>query len=145
MPTHHPWQRNLVAVGPPGSLHVTLQRAPLVRSALERSVRELPEGAPVVISAAAPGAVGRCRAFAARAGVDVLREYLAFPAPGAPAYLVEDAPGTIRLFVRNVLVAPPGSRVAAPLEACFAVLRAFEPLRLLRTVAPGRVVLGRRA
>jgi hypothetical protein len=145
MPVHHPWQRNLVAVGPPGALHVPLQRASSARTALERAVRALPEGAPIVISAAAPGAMGRCRAFAAHAGIEVRCEYLAFPSPGAPAYLVEDAPGPVRLFIRNVLVAPPGSRMAAPLEACFAVLRALAPWRLLRTVAPGRVVVGRRA
>jgi hypothetical protein len=145
MPRDHPWRTNRLAVGPAGSVHADLERSPLRRRALERSVRELPGGTPVVLSAGAPGAVARCRSFAAHAGVEVQREYLAFPSAQAPAYLVEDAPATVGLFIRTLLVAPPGTRLLAPLEACFAVLRALGPWRLMRMIAPGRVVVGRRA
>jgi hypothetical protein len=145
MTSVHPWRTNRLALGPPGSVHADVERSPLRRRALERSVRELPPGTLVVLSAAGPLTVRRCRAFAARAGVEVQREYLAFPSAQAPAYLVEDAPATARLFIRNALVAPPGGRLHAPLEACFGVLRALEPWRLMRTIAPGRVVVGRRA
>jgi hypothetical protein len=145
MTGHDRWRTNRLAVGPAGSVHADLARSPLRRRALERSVRELPGGTPVLLSAAAPGAAGRCRSFAARTGVDIQREYLAFPSAGAPAYLVEDAPGTVRLFLGTVLVAPPGARLLAPLEAGFAFLRAVAPWWFTRWVAPGRVAVGRRA
>jgi hypothetical protein len=143
--SEHPWTANRLAVAPAGAVHADVERSPLRRRARERSIRELPRGTPLVLSAAGPLAAGRCRAFAARAGVVVEREYLAFPSAHAPAYLVEDAPATVRLFIRTALVAPPRARLLAPLEACFGLLRALEPWPLLRTIAPGRVIVGRRA
>jgi hypothetical protein len=138
------WRANRLAVGPSAAVHATLERSRAGRRAVERSVRELPGGTAVVLAAAAPGATRRCSAFASRTRVEVQREYLAFPSAAGPAYLVEDAPATVRLFVRTVLVAPPGSTWAAPLEACFSALRALGTWRLVRLVAPGRVIVGRR-
>ena len=138
------WRTNRLALGPAGCVYVDVDRSRRRRRRLERSIRDLPRGTAVVLGAASPGAVGRCQSVAARAGVKVDREYLAFPSAEAPAYLVEDASATVRLFIRTVLVAPPGTRMLAPLEAAFAVLRALAPWRLMRFVAPGRVVVGRR-
>ena len=78
------------------------------------------------------------------ARVEVQREYLAFPSADEPAYLVEDTPAAVLLFLRSALVAPPGSRWATPLEAGFAVLRALGAWRLVRLLAPGRVIVGSR-
>ena len=138
------WRANRLTVGPSGAVHAVLERSRAGRRAVERSLGELPAGTPVVLAAAAPGAIRRCSAFASRTRVEVQREYLAFPTAAAPAYLVEDAPATVLLFVRNVLIAPPGSPWAAPLEACFGVLRALGTWRLVRLVAPGRVIVGKR-
>jgi hypothetical protein len=138
------WSGNRLAVGPPGAVHATLARSRPDRRAVERSLAALPGGTPVVLAATAPGATRRCNAVASRAGVEVQREYLAFPTAAEPAYLVEDAPATVRLFVGTVLVAPPGSRWAAPLEACCSALRALGSRRLVRLLAPGRVIVGRR-
>jgi hypothetical protein len=134
------WSRNRLAVGPSDAVHATLARSRPDRRAVERSLAELPGGTPVVLA----GATRRCHAFASRAGIEVQREYLAFPSAAEPAYLVEDAPATVRLFVGTVLVAPPGSRWAAPLEACCSALRALGSRRLVRLLAPGRVIVGRR-
>ena len=107
-------------------------------------IRALPSGTPIVLFASAPGAIRRCRAFAAASGIALEDSYLAFPSARAPAYLVEDHPAPLRLFVRTILAAPPRRGVASPLAAGLAVVRAFHPWRLLRSLAPGRVVVGRR-
>jgi hypothetical protein len=138
------WSGNRLVLDPGGAVHAVLERSRRRRRAAERSVLALPGGTPVVLAAAAPGAIRRCDAFASRTRVEVQREYLAFPSAAAPAYLVEDAPATVLLFVQTVLVAPPGSPWAAPLEACFGVFRALGTWRLVRLIAPGRVVVGRR-
>jgi hypothetical protein len=96
------------------------------------------------LRAQAPGARRRCRAFAADAAIVVDREYLAFPAAAAPAYLVEDAPAPARLFVDAVLVAPPRTTLRLPIDVGLALLRALGGARLVRMFAPGRIVVGRR-
>ena len=101
-------------------------------------------GTRVVLSASAPGAAARCRAFASAAGIELEREYLAFPTAAAPAYLVEDTPAPVRLFVTNVLMAPPSTRFALPMEIGLGLLRRLKSWHLVRALAPGRVVVGRR-
>lgn len=125
-------------------------RFELPRSGGERraslaAARGLAAGTPVVLSAPAPGAAARCRAFATAAGIELEREYLAFPTAAAPAYLVEDVPAPVRLFVTNVLTAPPRTRFALPMEIGLGLLRRLKSWRLVRMLAPGRVVVGRRA
>jgi hypothetical protein len=139
------WRSNWLAVGPPGAVRVNLPRSATKRRAVERKIRELPAGTPVVLSASAPGAIGRCRRFSSRAGLEREREYLALPSAEAPGYLVEDAPAPVGVFVKTVLVTPPGTAFCTPIEAALSVLRALNPWRLLRAVAPGRVTVGRRA
>ena len=125
-------------------MRVDLGRSATKRRLQEPAVREIPPGTPVVLCASAPGAIGRCRRFAADAGVQLEREYLAFPSAGSPAYLVEDAPSTIGVFVKTVLVTPPRTPLSTPIEACLGLLRALSPWSLIRRIAPGRVVVGRR-
>jgi hypothetical protein len=138
------WQDNWTAVSPPGAVRVELQRARAKRRAVTQRVRGLEPGTHVVVSASAPRALARCRTFAAEAGVELEREYLAFPSAAAPAYLVEDAPWSVGVFVKDVLVAPPRSALALPIEAALRLLRVLSPWRLIGAVAPGRVVVGRR-
>jgi len=138
------WRSNWRSVSPEGALRVDLGGPAARRRDLERAIRELRGGTAVVLTASAPGAIGRCRAFASRAGIELKREYLALPSARAPAYLVEDSPAPVRVFVRTVLAVPPGSTLATPMGACLSVLRALSPWRLIRIVAPGRVVVGRR-
>jgi hypothetical protein len=109
-------------------------------------IRALAAGTPIVLCASAPAAIARCRAFASKAGVELEREYLAFPSAAAPGYLVEDAPAPVRVFVQTVLVTPPRTRTAlsTPIGVGLSVLRALNPWRLIRAIAPGRVVVGRR-
>jgi hypothetical protein len=133
-----------LAVAPPGAVAVDLGRSATKRRAHGRSIRELPPATPVVLRASAPAAIARCRRFAAEAGIDIEREYLAFPSARAPAFLVEDAAQTIGVFVETALVTPPRTPFSTPIEACLGALRALRPWRLMRRIAPGRVVVGSR-
>ena len=138
------WRKNWLVVGPAGAVAVDVARSATARRAHQRSIRDLPPATAVVLRASAPGAIRRCRRFAAEAGIALEREYLAFPSARSPAYLVEDAPQTIDVFVKTALVTPPRTRFATPIEACLGLLRALRPWRLIRTIAPGRVVVGTR-
>jgi hypothetical protein len=138
------WRNNWLVVSPPGAVRVDLHRSAAKRRDVKRTVDALPAGTSIVLSAAAPAAIRRCRRFASETGIDVEREYLAFPTASAPAYLVEDAPATVRVFAKTILVAPPRTLSPLLIEAAVSVLRALSPWRLIRAVAPGRVVVGRR-
>lgn len=139
------WRDNWLAVSPDGAVRVELERSRAKRRVAQRTVRDLPAGTPVVLSAAAPGATRRCRAFASIAGVELEREYLALPSAAAPAYLVEDAPGPVVVLMGSVLAAPPGTPFARTVDAGLALVRALRPWRVIRLLAPGRVVVGWRS
>jgi hypothetical protein len=138
------WRDNWLVVSPPGALRVDLDRSSARRDGLKRRIRELPPGSPIVLVASGPGAVRRCKSFAAATNVNLESEYLAFPAADAPAYLVEDNPAPLRLFVKTILAAPPRSTLPKSLAAGLGLLRALRPLLLIRAIAPGRVAVGRR-
>lgn len=141
---HERWRDNWRVVSPPGAVRLDLARSHSKRRTLQERVRELPEGTPVVLVASAPGAIRRCRTFATEAEIELEREYLAFPSAVAPAYLVEDAPAPLGVFVRTVLALPFRSAWSAPIEAGMTLLRALSPWRLMRAISPGRIVVGRR-
>jgi hypothetical protein len=103
----------------------------------------LAAGTPVVLCAAAPFARRRLRRIARTGGVELQREYLAFPSVDAPAYLVDDARQPIRLFIEHALVVPPGMRVPLPVSFAVTAARRLRPARLLRLFAPGRLAVGR--
>jgi hypothetical protein len=139
------WRENWRVVSPPGAVRVHVPRSAARRRASKQVVRALAVGSPVVLSASAPGAIGRCRHFASEVGVELDRAYLAFPSAETPAYLVEDGPAPEALFVKTVLAAPPRTSFALPIQAGLSLLRLVDSWRLLRRIAPGRVVVGRRA
>ena len=139
------WRENWRSVSGGDALRIELSRSRPERRARLAAVRELASGTRVVIMASAPGAAGRCRSFASAAGLELEREYLAFPTAAAPAYLVQDAAAPVRLFVSNMLVAPPRTRFSLPIAVALGALRRLQSWRLGRVVAPGRVVVGRRA
>jgi len=145
MTSNERWRNNWLVICPAGAVRVDLGRSAATRRAPRRTIRDLPPGTPVVLCASAPGAIGRCRTFAAETGIELEREYLAFPSAGTPAYLVEDAPAPVRVFVKTVLVTPPRTALSTPIQACLGVLRLLSSWRLLRSIAPGRVVVGTRA
>jgi len=139
------WRENWRAAAADNAVHVELPRRRSARRAALAYVRSLSPGTSVVLSTPAPAAASRCRAFARAAGLQLEREYLAFPTAAAPAYLVEDGPAAVRLFLANVLVAPPRARFSLVLEPGLAALRRLRSWHLLRLLAPGRVAVGRRA
>jgi hypothetical protein len=138
------WRGNRQMVAPADAL--VAEVAPLRRrnGALIRRVGALAAGSPVVVCSPPPFARSRCRRFAAAAGIEIDREYLALPTAGAPAYLVEDGPAATAYFVRSILVPPPGRIWTAPLRLCVsAVSRLPNPGLIVRVVAP-RMVVGTR-
>lgn len=144
MTTSERWQHNWRIVSPAGAVRVDLRRSSLARQEAKRSIDDLPAGTPIVLVASAPRASARCRAFASDTRIDLEREYLAFPSADSPAYLVEDTPAVVRLFLAGILVVPPGTRLRAPLNAVLALVRVLSPSRLISRVAPGWVAVGRR-
>ena len=136
------WQRNLAVVAPAGAVEVRVPWSRRGRRAAAATITDLGSGTPVVISASAPLARRRCRRFAVETGIDLAREFLAFPSAAAPAYLVDDRPAPIRVFVEHALVTPPGLRLTLPVDLGVGLARAFTPTGLLRLVA-GRVAVGR--
>jgi hypothetical protein len=138
------WRDNWRSVTAGDAVQFELPRSSAERRASLAAACELAAGTPVVVSSSAPVAAARCRAFASAAGIELEREYLAFPTAAAPAYLVEDLPAPVRLFVTNVLVVPPRTRFSLAMGIGLAVLRRLKSWRLVRMLAPGRVVVGRR-
>jgi hypothetical protein len=138
------WRSNWRIVGPAGATQIQLPASRRARRASEQRLRELPAGTSVVLVATARRAGSRCRAVAGRAGIAVERTYLAFPSAEAPAYLVEDEPASVRLFLKSILVVPPRSKLPLPMLAAVHILRSLGTRRTMRTLAPGRVIVGRR-
>jgi hypothetical protein len=139
------WGDNWRMLSSSATLCVDLGRSSAQRGAASREIRSVPTGARVVLRASAPGAKRRCEKFAAETGLEFERVYLAFPSAGTPAYLVEDAPAPVRVFTDSVLVTPPGTPLSTAIEACLGILRGLGGWRLVRALAPGRVIVGVRA
>jgi hypothetical protein len=137
------WRDNWRAVSPPGAVRVELGRSGAAAREAERAVRAMPAGAPVVLAAAGLGSARRCRRLARRTGLVLEREFLAVPSVTAPAYLVEAERGPIDVFLTTVLVTPPGAPLAHAVDAVLGLVRALRPVRVMRALAPGRVVVGR--
>jgi hypothetical protein len=138
------WRQNRRMVAPADAFVAEL--APLRRGsdALIREIAALAAGRPVILCSPPPFALRRCRRFASAAEIEIHREYLALPTPGAPAYLVEDAPAATAYFVRSILVPPPGTIWTVPLRLCLsAVSKLANPGSIMRVVAP-RLVVGTR-
>jgi hypothetical protein len=137
------WRGNRAVVAPPGSVEVDVPRSHAGQRAARARLSSLAAGTPVVLCAAAPFARRRIFRTARAAGVELRREYLAFPSAAAPAYLVDDERSPIRLFIEHALVVPPGMRVPLPVSLGVTAARRLRPARLLRLLAPGRLAVGR--
>jgi hypothetical protein len=139
------WQDNVRMIAPPDAVRVEVRWRPRDRRALRSELWGLPAGTPVVLFSLGPGGRRRCRALAQDAGIQVEREYVAFPSARAPAYLVEDAAPAWRYFVRAVLATPPRVRFPRLVDAAVRVARGVSRWPAVRGLSPGRVVVGRRA
>jgi hypothetical protein len=139
------WRDNIRMIAPSGSVPVEVRWRPKDRRALRLELEGLPAGTPIVLLSRGPGGRRRCRALAEDAGVQVEREYLAFPSARAPAYLVEDAAAPWRYFVRTVLATPPRVRLPSLVDTVVRIGRRVSAWPAVRSLSPGRVVVGRRA
>jgi hypothetical protein len=139
------WRQNRYVIAPADAF--VAEVAPFRRGsgALLDEVGALAAGSQVIVCSPAPFARRRCRRFASAAGIDIQREYLALPTPGAPAYLVEDCPAATTYFLRSIVVPPPGRLWTGPVRMCLsAVSRLPNPGLVARSVAPSMVVGTRR-
>lgn len=139
------WQDNAGVIAPPGAVRVEVRWGRRDRRALRSELQGLASGTPVVLLSLGPGGRRRCRALAEDAGIQVEREYVAFPSARAPAYLVEDAAPAWRYFVRAVLATPPRVRFPSLFEVAVRIARTVSRWPAVRRLSPGRVVVGRRA
>ena len=137
------WGDNWRVLSPVDAVRIELRGARARGDA--DTIRALPLGTPVVLSASGPAATRRCRTFATRSGVRLDREFLAIPTARAPGCIVEAAPGPVGTFVSSVLVAPQDSRLGPLADAGLGLIRALGSWRLLRAIVPGRIVVGIRA
>lgn len=137
------WRQNRLVIAPADAFMAEV--APLrSTAAVLGEVASLAAGSPVIVCSPPPFARRRCRRFAAAAGIEVQREYVALPTAGAPAYLVEDAPVATAYFLRSILVPPPRTIWAAPFRLCLsAVSKLADPGPIVRALAP-RLVVGTR-
>jgi hypothetical protein len=134
-------ERTLAVVAPPDAVELDLPFGRGSRADVRRRLSALPSGTPIVLCASGRLSPRRTRRLLRETGMDVAREYLAFPSASVPVYLVEDDRAAIRYFSDSALVAPPGSGRLVRLGV--GTLRALRSPRLLGRVAPGRVVTGR--
>jgi len=87
----------------------------------------------------------RAKITIADCGIELDRQYLAFPSASAPCYLVEDDQASVKYFVSSALVAPPDTPMFTMVDAVLAAVRRFSPWRLVRWLSPGRMVVGWRS
>jgi hypothetical protein len=128
----------------PGTLRLDLSGSAAERSRLRQKTRTLPPGTTVVLCCRAVASRRRCRRFAADAGIEVLREYLAIPSAVSPTCYVEDTPPALRFFLADLLTLPRGSAAgSAVLGAVKKTAGIVFPSALVGAVAPIRIVLGR--
>jgi hypothetical protein len=136
------WRENWRAICPADALTLHVPRSSAAKAAARRRLLDAPRGTAVVLSASSPGARRRCRAFATECGVEVDRQYLAFPSVTSPCYLVEDDPASVRFFVGAALVAPPDTPLFTLVDPALALVRRLSPWRVISWLAPGRMVVG---
>ena len=132
------WKSNWRVVAPRGSVRIDVGG----REA-QAQVEGLASRTSVVLVSSGRRGRARLRAFAHEAGIDLEREYLAFPSAAAAAYLVENDPATAKLFLKNVLVAPP--RASFALRIGISLFRRLGTPAALAALAPGRIVVGKTA
>ena len=128
----------------PGSIRFSVPASVAARQRLRHRVRNLPPGAPVVLSCAALGSRQRCRRFARDAGIEILREYVAMPSVDSPTCYIEDLRPSLLYFFTELMTLPRGgSALSAPLQVIKTMARTFFPATLVGAVVPIRIVLGR--
>lgn len=115
------------------------------RRALQAALARLPRGSWVALCDSGVAARRRSRRLAARAGVRVVREYLAIPSVAAPLYLVEDRPETLSYFWSRLLAFPFAEPALALAELGRGLVRSLGVTRWTGWLGTGRLTVGWRA
>lgn len=122
---------------PPGTVEIDLRVGPVT---LDR-----PTAGPVVLIDQRPFSRRRLRRLAAELGVVLEREFVVLPAVERPLVVIDDTREAVRHFWAAVATVPPGLALTAVPAAVALRLARLAPWRWTGAVAPGRVVVGRRA
>ena len=105
----------------------------------------VPRGTVVVLTADGPLSGPRLRRRAARAGVVVDRALVAIPSTRSPLALVDDDQRAVQHFWGQVVTVPPGAAWSSPVLGLVIYLGRRLPWRWTGVLAPGHVLIGRRA
>lgn len=128
----------------PGAVCYDVPASAAARRGLAERLRSLPGGTTIILRSVAVGSRRYCRGLARDAGVELLREYVAVPSINPPACYVEDSPATLRYFLTHVLALPRGgAAVSAAIGAAKAISGSLLRLRLIGSLAPNRLAIGR--
>lgn len=131
-------------LAPEDSVPIKLAPGPWgVRRAMA-ALRDLTHGTPVVLLDHRPGGRARARRVAASGLITVDHEYVALPSLSRAIVLAEDSGPCLRWACRSLVAPAPGITWAhAPVDAGIRLLR-HRP-GVAAWLAPGRVIVGRRA
>jgi hypothetical protein len=127
-----PW----LALCPPGTVEVDVRRG-------WRALM-LPEGTPVALLDGRPLGRRRLRRIARRLPMTVERELVVLPSASHPIVVLDDTKAAVRHFWTCVAAVPPGLVLTALPATLVLFLARRLPWSWTGSVAPGRVVVGRR-
>lgn len=116
-----------------------------IRAPRLSAVRSTRPGVTVVLLSDRPLSRWRLRRLAGRAGIEIDRELIAVPSTRHPVVLLDEAESAVRHFWDDVVTVPPGLALSSlPASVVLRLARSL-PWRWTGAVAPGRVLIGRRA
>lgn len=116
-----------------------------MRAPAAGELRRQPAGTPVALVADLPFSRWRLRRLARRAGVTIERELVVLPGTRRVVAIADDTETAVRHLWDNVATVPPGLVLAAlPAALALRVARRL-PWTVTGALAPGRVLIGRRA
>lgn len=131
-------------LAPDDAVVVQLTAGPLGVRRAAAQVRELPQGAPVVLLDSRPGAKLRAHRVAATGVITVDRQYLALPSLRSAIVVTEDTPGALSWALRSLVTPPPGVTWAHSLaDVAVRLLRRLPAVTGWLTA--GWIIVGRRA
>jgi Phosphotransferase enzyme family len=136
------WRENLRVLGLSGALRAPSPGTRSARRRLESRLRSAPRPSGVVLNGR--GRSSRVRASARSLGIDVEREFLAFPSHTAPAYLVESTTQAVEYFCTAIVTVPPGTTwMTLPIDLMLRTFRWQPPRDVMSVLTRNRVVVGR--
>ncbi len=135
------WPDRVRLLVPPDYVEVRVASGWRAQRAAAARLRQLPPGRSVVLK----GSRRAVRRVAHHAGIEVTREFIAFPDHDLPAYLIEDDGPLLAFLCTRVLSVPSGSAwMAGPVDGILRTGALVARFGLARRILRPRVVVGQR-